>query len=82
MNQSELTSYLILLGIKKLGSKQAIPYVFSYHKTEKKLIYVNRNKLIVRTYILDADTALISNNSLITEYHYPVTVEQLKYVLV
>ena len=81
MNQSELTSYLILLGIKKLGSKQAIPYVFSYHKTEKKLIYVNRNKLIVRTYILDADTGLISNNSLITEYHYPVTIEQLKDVL-
>ena len=82
MNQSELTSYLLLLGIKKLGSKQAVPYVFSYHKTEKKLIYVNRNKLIVRTYILDTDTGLISNNSLITEYHYPVTVEQLKEILV
>ena len=82
MNQSELTSYLILLGIKQLGSKQAIPYVFSYHKTEKKLIYVNRDKLIVRTYILDADNALISNNTLITEYNYPVTIEQLKDVLV
>ena len=82
MNQSELTSYLLLLGIKKLGSKQAIPYVFSYHKTEKKLIYVNRDKLIVRAYILDTDTALISNNSLITEYHYPVTIEQLKEILV
>ena len=82
MNQSELTSYLILLGIKQLGSKQAIPYVFSYHKTEKKLIYVNRDKLIVRAYILDTDTALISNNSLITEYDYPVTIEQLKEILV
>ena len=81
MNQSELTSYLILLGIKKLGSKQAVPYVFSYHETEKKLIYVNKDKLIVRTYILDADTALISNKSLITEYRYPVTVEQIKEIL-
>ena len=82
MNQSELISYLILLGIKKLGSKQAVPYVFSYHKTEKKLIYVNSDKLIVRAYILDADTALIFNNTTTTEYHYPVTIEQLKDVLV
>lgn len=77
MNQSELTSYLILLGIK-----QIVLYVFTYHKTEKKLIYVYEDILIVRTYILDADTGLISNNSLTTEYHYPVTIEQLKEILV
>ena len=82
MNQSELTSYLILLGIKKLSIKQLVTCVFSYHKTEKKLIYVTRDKLIVRTYILDTDTALMSNDSLITEYHYPITVEQLKEILV
>ena len=82
MNQSELTSYLILLGIKKLGSTQAAPYVFSYYKTENKLIYVSRNKLIVSADILDADTGLISNKTLITEYHYPVTIEQLKEILV
>ena len=73
MNQSELTSYLILLGIKQLVTR-----VFSYHETEKKLIYVNRDKLIVKTCILDVDTALISNNTITTEYHYPVTIEQLK----
>ena len=73
MNQAELTSYLIMLGIKQLVTR-----VFSYHKTEKKLIYVNKDKLIIRTHILDTDTGLLSSNSLTAEYIYPVTLEQLK----
>ena len=68
---------LILLGIKQLVTR-----VFSYHTTDKKYLYVNSDKLIVRAYILDAYTRLISNNSLTTEYHYPVTIEQLKEILV
>ena len=81
MNQSELTSYLILLGIKKLGSKQAIPYVFSYHTTDKKYLYVNSDKLIIRTCILGISNGLSGHNTTTTEYHYPVTIEQLKDVL-
>ena len=76
MNQSELTSYLILLGIKQL-----ITRVFSYHTTDKKLIYVNRDKLIVRTRILGISNGLSGYNTTTTEYHYPVTIEQLKDVL-
>lgn len=82
MNQSELTSYLILLGIKQLGSKQAIPYVFIYHKTDKKYLYVNSDKLIVRAYILGTSNGLTEHNTITTEYHYPVTIEQLKEILV
>lgn len=75
MNQSELISYLVLLGIKRI-----VTHVFSYHKTEMKLIYVNKDKLIVRTHILYTYTG-VNNNTLETVYPYPVTLEQLKNVL-
>ena len=76
MNQSELTSYLILLGIKQLVTR-----VFSYHTTDKKYLYVNSDKLIVKTCILGISDGLSGHNTTITEYHYPVTIEQLKGVL-
>ena len=76
MNQSELTSYLILLGIKQLVTR-----VFSYHTTDKKYLYVNSDKLIVRTCILGISDGLSGHNTTTTEYHYPVTIEQLKDVL-
>ena len=77
MNQSELTSYLILLGIKQL-----VTCVFSYHTTDKKYLYVNSDKLIVKTYILGTSNGLTGHNTITTEYHYPVTIEQLKEILV
>ena len=76
MNQSELTSYLILLGIKQL-----VTSVFSYHTTDKKYLYVNSDKLIVKTYILGTSNGLSGHNTTTTEYRYPVTIEQLKDVL-
>lgn len=76
MNQSELTSYLILLGIKQLVTR-----VFSYHTTDKKYLYVNSDKLIVKTCILGISNGLSGHNTTTTEYHYPVTIEQLKDVL-
>lgn len=76
MNQSELTSYLILLGIKQL-----VTCVFSYHTTDKKYLYVNSDKLIVKTCILGISNGLSGHNTTTTEYHYPVTIEQLKDVL-
>ena len=77
MNQAELTSYLLLLGIKQLVIR-----VFSYHTTDKKYLYVNSDKLIVKTYILGTFNGLSGHTKITTEYHYPVTLEQLKEILV
>ena len=76
MNQSELTSYLILLGIKQLATR-----VFSYHTADMKYLFVNSDKLIVKTYILGISNGLSGYDITTTEYHYPITIEQLKDVL-